>query len=293
MTIKPLAIIGAASGRAAQDQGCSDGPRALSQSSHFDQTVIKNYLAKWQAILASDPNKTTLVAVEHWCQDIALETVKAIQNQHQFLVIGGDHSCAIGTWSGAHQVLNTEGDLGLIWIDAHMDSHTFETSESKAIHGMPLAALLGFGDFALTGVAHGAAKLKPANVCLIGIRSFEPGEAELLQSLNVRIYDMSEVKQRGLDVVMREAKALVTKNTAYYGISIDLDAIDPIDAPGVGSPEPDGLNARELCSCLQQFQNDPQLCGFEITEYNPHHDLQHQTEQVIIDLISALKGNPL
>jgi arginase len=175
----------------------------------------------------------------------------------------------------------------LIWIDAHMDAHTPETSESGRLHGMPLACLLGYGDPALTGIANGT-RLPPANVCLIGIRSFERGEAALLHRLGVRVYPMREVKQRGFETVFREAREIACQGTAGYGVSVDLDAIDPLEAPGVGSPVGGGLSAADVVNAFKQHAGDPALRGLEIVEYNPYLDCDAQTIALVPAVAEAL-----
>jgi arginase len=204
------------------------------------------------------------------------------------LVIGGDHSCAIGTWSGVNAFLGGTGRLGLLWLDAHMDSHTFKTSPSKAIHGMPLACLLGYGDAKLTHVIYDRPKILPQDVCLIGVRSFESEEAALLQTLGVRIYFMDEIKKRGLQKVFREAVARVSQHTAGYGISLDMDVLDPSEEPGVGSPAPDGLHRMELLAAFKSANADRRLLALEVVEYNPHRDNNYKTAHAVRELCDAL-----
>src|SRR5204862_2513914 len=127
-----------------------------------------------------------------------------------------------------------------------MDSHTPATSETGRIHGMPLACLLGHGYPALTHILHSTPKLKPQNVCLIGVRSFEQGEEELWKKLNVRIYFMDEVIERGFATILKEAVNLVSANTVGYGLSIDLDGFDPLEVPGVDVPESDGIHVNDF-----------------------------------------------
>src|SRR5665213_879539 len=175
--------------------------------------------------------------------------MSTLLQQHKFVsVVGGDHSCAIGTWSGVYDAMHHLGDIGLIWIDAHMDSHTPETTPTNHIHGMPLACLLGYGYPTLTGVLHAAPKFKPENVCLIGVRSYEKGEAALLKHLNVRVFFMEEVQERGFEVVLAEAVQHVNQHTIGYGITLDIDAVDPLEAPGVDVPEPEGIHVKALCN---------------------------------------------
>jgi arginase len=204
------------------------------------------------------------------------------------VVIGGDHSCALGTWSGVARTLNGRGPLGLLWIDAHMDSHTPETSASHAIHGMPLAALLGHGQPALVALAGKRPVLRPEHVCLLAARSFEEEEAMLLERLSVQIISADEVHQRGLSISLVEARERVAMGSAGFGVSLDLDAIDPFYAPGVGSPEPDGLDGRYLISQLAPILADHRLLALEIAEYNPDRDRDQTTLRLIAEVITQL-----
>ena len=213
-----------------------------------------------------------VAAATELCFRLASCVHNTLESGHFPLVVGGDHSCAIGTWSGVHLWLGEQGPLGLIWIDAHMDSHTFATTPSGALHGMPLACLLGYGEQRLTGIGVAKPKLRPEHVCLLGVRSFEDGEAALLKKLGVRVISVAEIRKRGVVATLAEALAIANNGTAGYGVSLDLDVLDPSEEPGVGSPEPDGLLCLELEQALRQLRNDPALLAMEIVEYNPHHD---------------------
>jgi arginase len=216
---------------------------------------------------------------------LATAVQQAIMQKHFFITLGGDHSCAIGSWHGALHAI--EGDIGLIWFDAHMDAHTFETTPSNNIHGMPLAVLLGRGDPALTKLS--SKKLKPENVVLIGIRSYEEGEQSLLQQLGVKIFYMDDIKKYGLQAVFEEALQIVTKNTDNFGISIDLDGFDPQDAPGVGSRENDGVRATEFLAHFSMIAEHPKLIGMDIVEFNPRlDDKDRQTEQLAVVLCEKI-----
>jgi len=180
--------------------------------------------------------------------------------------------------------------MGLIWIDAHMDSHTPATTESGRLHGMPLACLLGYGYPVLTSILHAEPKVKPRNLCLIGVRSFEKAELEFLSKLGVRIYYMPEIKQRGFTAVLQEAVQHVSADTIGYGISIDMDSIDPRDAPGVGVPEAGGIRRDAMIAGLSEIVSDPKCLATEITEFDPSQDVNHMTEKLVIDLLKILKN---
>jgi arginase len=177
-------------------------------------------------------------------------------------------------------------DIGLIWIDAHMDAHTPQTSPSLNIHGMPVAVLLGQGDARLMEIVGSTPILKPENLCLIGIRSFEEGEAVLLKQLGVRIYMIEEVQNRGFSSVFNEAISQISADK--FGLSIDVDGFDPIDAPGTGTPEKGGLHFKDATSSLAGLAKNPRFLGLEILEFNPHLDRNNVTCQLVWGLVNAL-----
>jgi len=285
---RSLIVIGVASCAGAPDPGCAEGPDALRHYMTFHDTPLQR--VEWDAILRVPraQQDTPLHAVAALNIRLASEVATVLGAGNFPLVVGGDHSCAIGTWSGVHRVLANKGPLGLIWIDAHMDSHTFATTPSGQIHGMPLACLLGYGDTALTAIDGAEAKLRPEHVCLIGVRSFEAGEAALLHQLGVRVFDMNEIRRRGLTKVFDEALSIVRNGTAGFGVSVDLDALDPEEEPGVGTPVPGGLRCAELAAALRHLRGDPAFVAMEIAEYNPRRDRGHATANAAGDLVKAV-----
>ena len=245
--MKNIDLIGYASGISAGNAGCAQGPIYLQQSQWLDSDQLS---FEWREILEPTDQKQGLEALQEvtkLCENLASITEKLTLANKPFATIGGDHACAVGTWSGVAQALAPQGDLGLIWSDAHMDAHTFDTTPSGNIHGMPIACLLGHGDPSLTHIASKQPKIKPEHLCLIGIRDFEAGEAELLKQLDVRIITMEEVQQRGFEDCMQEALTIANNGTAGFGISIDLDGFDPKQAPAVGTPVANGLDAPTFC----------------------------------------------
>lgn len=281
---RPLKFIGAAIGLGAPDDGCAEAPERL-------RALCRDKIPRlaWQTTVhASTGAETATTAAARFCRRLAREVDDAARLDEVFAVVGGDHSCAIGTWSGAHLALRHEGPLGLLWIDAHMDAHTPVTSPSGRLHGMPLACLLGQGEPALVHLSAPGAKLRGAHVALVGVRSFEPTEAELLARLGVRVILMEEVQRRGLDAVLDEALARVTRGTAGFGVSIDLDAVDPIDAPAVATPVPGGLSGKELVRAVVRLRAEAACVGFEIAEFNPRLDHDGITMRLVAQLLGAL-----
>lgn len=287
-----IVVVGAASSAGAPDPGCAAGPDLLRHYRVFHDTPLQHVV--WERILRAPrvARDTPITAVAAMSARIASEVAQVLADGNFPLVVGGDHSCAIGTWSGVHRALASRGPTGLVWIDAHMDAHTFATTESGQIHGMPLAALLGHGDPALTEVAGSEAKLAPEHVCVVGVRSYEAGEAALLQRLGVRVFEMAEVRARGLAAVFNEALAIARSGTAGFGISIDLDALDPAEEPGVGTPVPGGLHLGELSDALAQMRGDPGFVALEIVEYNPCRDRDHVTAEAAGALLDAVTLPP-
>jgi arginase len=259
--------------------------------------TIKNALEKtphanqfhWKKKLCVDNHNQQQAALGdllRLSETLANSVQESISKNHLFITLGGDHTAAIGTWSGAANAIN--GELGLIWFDAHMDSHTYETTPSNNIHGMPLAILLGQGDKQLTRIIADHPKLKPENVVLMGIRSFEPGEEALLKKLGVTIFYMEEIKRLGIQQVIAQSVEIVSKKTAGFGISIDLDGFDPHDAPGVGTAEPDGINAAEFLKHFSMIVSHQKFMGADIVEFNPTLDKEQRTEKLAVQLASIM-----
>ncbi|MCX7155849.1 MAG: arginase [Rhodocyclales bacterium] len=290
MVARRVAVIGVASGYGAGDPACQDGSevvRALRFLS--DLEAVDDGLHWDEPVRAAQPVPADPIEAVQGVAARLADSVGRHLAQGDFpLVIGGDHSCAIGTWSGVKRALGAPARLGLIWIDAHMDSHTVATSQTRHIHGMPLASLLGHGDPRLTGVAGDGPKLLPEDVCLIGVRSFESDEAALLRQLGVRVYFMHEIRRRGLSEVFAEALHLVSEHTRGYGISIDLDVLDPAEGPGVGTPVPGGLLRADMTDALALAHGDEKLLAVEIVEYNPYLDEHFVTARAIHDLCQSL-----
>jgi arginase len=283
-------VIGVASGCGARDPGCQDSPEVLRQMGFLRDLEQAGNNFCWDGVihLSDEPERGAVDAVAEISARVAQRVIASLAAGAFPLVIGGDHACAIGTWSGVYASMAKPGRLGLIWLDAHMDSHTPRTTPSNAIHGMPLACLLGHGDARLTGIVAEEPKLRPEDVCLIGVRSFESGEQALLRRLGVRIYLMEEVRARGFAEVLCEARKHVAAHTAGYGISLDLDVLDPAEEPGVGTPVPGGILRRDMIKAMQVLQGDGKLLAMEIVEYNPYRDQRFETARAVHDLCQSV-----
>lgn len=225
-----------------------------------------------------------LEAFQHHFQEI----LKCYKLGKRPLVLGGDHSLAIATWSAVSNYLKRP--YGLIWIDAHLDSHTLETSPSGGLFGMPVAALLGIGDKRLTSLGGIDAKILPNNLAYIGTRDYELEEMALVEKLGIKVYTAEDVRTHGFASIFKAAKQWVTKDTGLYGISIDIDAFDPSEAPGTGAAVANGLLRHDVLPALRNLTQTPDLIALEIVEYNPKLDVNHQTAHLIWALIYSLCG---
>jgi arginase len=207
------------------------------------------------------------------------------------LVVGGDHSIACGTIAGISSYYHQRGErIGLIWFDAHGDMNTPETTESGNIHGMPLAACLGHGSPALTQLGERMPMVDTENVTLVGVRSLDDRERELVRETGVRCITMKEIDIFGIHAVMKEAIQRATNGTAGFHLSFDLDGTDPDVAPGVGTPVPGGVNYRETHTVMELVAESQALLGLEMTELNPILDNQNQTARTAVEFVLSALG---
>ncbi|MGA7181093.1 MAG: arginase [Thiobacillaceae bacterium] len=280
-------VLGAASGLGFTDHGCALAPDRLRQAGS-KLLLSAGGTLDWEGIIrVSDTvDGTPLGAVSRFNHRLAQRVDTVAQDSNLLTVIGGDHSIAPGTWAGVRHALG--GPLGLIWIDAHPDAQTPETTHTGNIHGMPLAALLGQGPGQLIDVLGDVPIVNPAHVIVIGVRAVEPEEMALLSKLGVRVVEMGKVVQRGLASVLMEAVEIVTRGTAGFGISLDMDVIDPSAAPGVNKPVPGGILADGLIEVLRVVRRDVRLKAVEIVEFNPSLDRDGRTLHLLLNLLAAL-----
>ena len=284
---RQIELIGAAWGLGGADPGCAQAPGVLLPLVAA-RLAACGFASRQGPVLApAGGERRKQLAVSRLCGELASAVDDAMSRGALPCVLGGDHSCAGGTWTGVARGLRAKDarTLGLVWIDAHMDAHTPRTSHSGRLHGMPLAWLLGQDDDPLYGLATGV--VAPEHVSLVGVRSFEPEERERLERLGVRIFYMAEVARIGLAAALGEAAAIAAQGTDAFGISIDLDAVSPEEAPGVGTPVREGLGAAELARALTGIGGRPNLAAVELVEYCPRLDPDRRSAQVAVDLLGA------
>jgi arginase len=289
-----VAIIGAALDLGAGRRGVDMGPSAIRYAGLSDRLTgagievedrgnVEAALAETRAI--GDERARFLEEILEACSRVAAEVERARSDGLLPLVLGGDHSIAIGTLSG----LAAGGPGGVLWLDAHGDLNTPETTPSGNVHGMPLAAALGAcgGQFARHGLRLPA--VDPERVVLVGVRSLDPGEQALVRELGVAVYTISDLDRRGVEPVIAEALERVSGG-AFVHVSVDLDVVDPEVAPGVGDPVRGGLSYREAHLALELVAEAGVLDALELAEVNPIRDHENTTAGLAVELAASALG---
>lgn len=293
-------IIGFDSGWGCANFGCEDGPGAL-QADQILYLLRKHKVeAKWRGPLGlrfiGDHDEVrskedSLPQLLESVRRLAEHVSHSIESGHIPVVIGGDHSSAIGTWSGAVSATDSYGRFGLVWLDAHLDAHTYETSSVGKWggwwHGQPVTALLGHGLPSLRNIGGLMPKLAPQNLSIIGPHSFEEPEKEFVDRFGIRVFFYEEVEKRGFQACFDEAMERALDGTQAFGLSIDLDAFHPDDAPGVGTAEDRGLRADEVLPVIKSIARHASFSGLELAEFNPHNDSMNKTLQLIENIIES------
>jgi len=228
------------------------------------------------------------------CEQLAKNVECALEENSIPVILGGDHSIAIGSGSGVASFYKKRNQkIGIIWLDAHTDINTPDTSPSGNIHGMPLAALLGHGAPELTGVGGFAPKIDPEHTAIIGARSVDPGESDLIRKLGIRVFTMTEMDERGMGSVIEEAIRIASNGTAGFHATLDMDFLDPFYAPGVGTRETGGATYRETHLCMEKIHDSGKVLSVEITEVNPLYDTANQTAQMAVEFILSALGKKI
>ncbi len=240
-------------------------------------------------------NARFLRPIAETCKRTAEAVLKTLEEGATPLLLGGDHSLAAGSVSGVAEFYRRRGEkIGLVWIDAHTDINTPETSPSGNVHGMPLAALLGLGPDPLGNLFGYAPKIAAASTVLIGVRSIDAAERENLRRAGgPRVYTMRDIDERGMRAVMEEALAIAGGGAAGYHVSLDMDWIDPEDAPGVGTPVRGGATYREAHLAMEILADHGRMTSFEIVEVNPVIDEHNRTADLAVELACSAFGKKI
>jgi arginase len=239
-----------------------------------------------EATEMGDERLRFLAQIKSVCERVAELVAGAIEEGFFPLVLGGDHSVALGTLGGLARV---RGPGGVLWFDAHGDLNTPGTTPSGNVHGMTLAAALGLGGPDFESRAWSLPAVDPARVALIGVRNLDPGEVELVKQLDAHVYTMSEVDRLGLERVVRQALAEVA-GAGFVHVSIDMDVLDPDIAPGVGTPVRGGLSYREAHLALELVAESGLAQSLEVVEVNPILDHMNETAKLAVELVASALG---
>jgi arginase len=230
-------------------------------------------------------------AILRACDELRVDVERCLGAGRTPIVLGGDHSLAIGSVSGSSNHHHARGEtIGLIWFDAHGDFNTPETTPSGNVHGMALAVLHGHGDPDLVGLGGRAPKMNPRNSVLLGVRDLDPGERELLRRSGVTVFTIREIDERGMRDVVNEAVRIAGSGTAGIHVSFDLDVLDPEDAPGTGTPVDGGISYREAHLAMETLGDLADIVAVDLVEVNPLLDHRNSTGILAVELAESLFG---
>jgi len=232
-----------------------------------------------------------LGAITDVCAAVAAQTREALAAGRVPVVLGGDHALAAGSIAGAAAHARAKGQrIGALWVDAHGDLNTPATSKSGNVHGMPLAALLGFGDKAMVELAGASPALRTADLALVGLRDLDAAERTHIKKWKLSAFTMRALDERGVRSVLEEAIAVATKDTSGLWVSFDMDVIDPEEAPGVGTAVPGGMTYREAHLAMEMIADTGKLVGLDMVEVNPVLDERNRTAEIACELICSALG---
>jgi len=241
-----------------------------------------------------DPHAKYLKEITATCLKEADLVLKTLEAGIVPLVLGGDHSVGAGTVSGVAEVYRRQNQkVGLIWIDAHTDINTPDSSPSGNVHGMPLAALMGLGPTELGNIFGFSPKVAPENCVLVGVRDIDAIEKENVRRAGIGVFTMRDIDERGMRTVMEEALRMAGQGTAGYHVSLDMDWVDPEDAPGVGTPVRGGATYREAHLAMEIIADHGRMLSFEIVEVNPVIDEHNRTADLAVELALSAFGKKI
>ena len=232
-----------------------------------------------------------LPTITEVCEELARRTADAVREGCAPLVLGGDHSLAAGSVAGVATALaERQQRLGLIWLDAHGDLNTPQSSLTGNVHGMPVAHLLGHGDRRLAGIAVPSPAVRPEHVVFVGVRDLDPAEREHARSFGVHVFTMRDIDERGLRSVMEDALLLAGAGTDGIHVSCDVDWVDPREAPGVGTPVRGGATYREAHLAVEMIADSGKLVAMDVVEVNPVLDELNRTAELAVGLVGSAFG---
>lgn len=269
--------------------GAAERLRALGHS--VDETKTIDIPLRESLPATAEGRPQFLATVTAACTQLALETAAALRDGAVPVTLGGDHSLAAGSVAGVATALAERGQrTGVIWLDAHSDLHTPATSASGNIHGMPVAHLLGHGDAGLSSISTATPAVLAKDLVMVGLRDVDQPEREHIASWGVRVFTMRDIDERGIAAVMREAIEIASRDTAGLHVSFDADWLDPIEAPGVGTPVRGGATYREAHTAMEMIADSNRLIALDVVEVNPVLDRENRTADLAVGLLASALG---
>ena len=300
MTTERVAIIGVPMDLGAGRRGVDMGPSAVRLAGIIERVSALGYevtdygnvpVAQQESSPVGSEKAKYLAQIAETCDRLARRVQSAAESGAMPLVLGGDHSIAVGTVAGLAAHYHSGGQrIGLIWIDAHADMNTPGTSPSGNVHGMPLACCMGNGPQELTHILGFAPKVEPRNVALVGLRDVDRLEAAAVRGTGVTAFTMRDIDERGLRAVIEDAVRAACDGTAGFHLSFDMDSVDPREAPGVGTPVRGGLTYREAHLAMELLCDSGRMIAAEVVEVNPVLDEANRTALLGVELIMSALG---
>jgi arginase len=301
---RSVAVIGAPLDLGAGRRGVDMGPSAVRVAGlgkrlsalGYDVADLGNVpVAQAESVDDSGPGDAKyLHQIAATCERLGELVASGLADGKMPLVLGGDHSIAVGTVAGVSRFFRESNrKIGLLWIDAHADMNTPRSSPSGNVHGMPLACCAGVGPEELARMFGFAPKVDPANIALLGVRDVDPLEAETIRSAGVRAFTMREIDERGMRAAIGEAIAIATRGTAGFHLSLDMDFVDPQYAPGVGTPVRGGATYREAHLAMEVICDSGKMLSMEVVEVNPVIDEVNRTADLAVELILSAMGKKI
>jgi arginase len=293
-----IRIIGVPMDLGASRRGVDMGPSALraaglqariKQLGHQVEDIGNISVKQPEEMSYGEKRAKYIAEITDACKDLGATVLKSLEEGYLPLVLGGDHSIAAGSISGvAAHFRKEKKSIGCIWLDAHSDMNTPETSPSGNVHGMPLSAIMGYGAAELDDLFGFKPKIEPQNVVLVGVRDLDAHEKKFIKKLGVKAFTMREIDERGMREVMSDALKYAMDDTDGIAVSLDMDFVDPSDAPGVGTPVRGGVTYREAHLAMEMVADSEAMVSMEIVEINPIIDEHNRTALLAVEL--ALSG---
>lgn len=303
MTHQKVRIIGVPMDLGASRRGVDMGPSALrvaglqtrlKQLGHQVEDIGNISVKQPEEMSYGEKRAKYLDEIAETCKDLAEAVQKSLEESYFPLVLGGDHSIAAGAASGVASFFRKDKkEIGYIWLDAHGDMNTPESSPSGNVHGMPLASIMGYGPPELVDLMGFQPKAEPGNIVIVGARDLDAQERKMMKKSGVHVFTMRDIDERGMREVMSDALKYAMDDTAGIAVSLDMDFVDPSDAPGVGTPVRGGVTYREAHLAMEMIADSEAMASLEVVEINPVIDEHNRTALLGVELILSALGKKI